>query len=578
MGDAGSQRHSRLWRFLDRCSYIAWDDESPLRRWGNRHPVWLVLAAILVVPVILAVLIAAVPVGLVVRLVQWTAATSRRLLGRGRWRNSLRLAGMTALQIPLFAALLLVVHWFLRLLVGMMHRNPIVELPASGQQFLAFVVFGFGFGLMLVMAAAFSWDRDETDPRELDIEGARDEMTRNLRSQATSDDIHPFFRAPEELRIRRRIADAATPVTLLLLLNVLLCFMINSASLAFHEAHFLWGEHVFTGVPDAAGLAVWLRLILSLLLSVVPLGLRETFGFEMVIPQPVPPYGTIMVFVVNAALTWVVLAFAYSLGRRAFQVRPPQSIPSGATPDTGPLPEWVDASLLADGAWLRFVEGDYEGAAERFSRAIELEPNTPCHYHYRGLSLLQAGRPREAITDLGVAIAAAPDSPDAFLCRGQARFQLGEFDEAMDDLSAAVRIDPDAPNARAWRALVFLAAGLVQRAKDDAEEVLRGGTGSALRLAALACAFVASGDPDLAARCLTQSQESGDREPEVLLEQARALAALSRMDECVGALRDALLADPELAVRAHEDPLLAVAMEQVPERPAQHESDVRPLS
>lgn len=78
-------------------------------------------------------------------------------------------------------------------------------------------------------------------------------------------------------------------------------------------------------------------------------------------------------------------------------------------------------------------EGDFAGAVEYHSKAIELRADNSIAYYNRGTSYLRSGMYRQAVDDLSQAIRLRREG-DTFNNRALAHAQLGEFDAAWADV------------------------------------------------------------------------------------------------------------------------------------------------
>ena len=97
--------------------------------------------------------------------------------------------------------------------------------------------------------------------------------------------------------------------------------------------------------------------------------------------------------------------------------------------------------------WAKQEQGDYTGAMEDFTRAIELKPDDTYAYTNR------AGVKRElddydgAIEDYNQAIKLKPDDANAYLGRGMAKVGLDDHLAAIEDFTTVIKLKPDNPTA-----------------------------------------------------------------------------------------------------------------------------------
>ena len=85
--------------------------------------------------------------------------------------------------------------------------------------------------------------------------------------------------------------------------------------------------------------------------------------------------------------------------------------------------------------------GQYPGAIEDFTKALELHP-TSAVQAYRGWTYLVVDAPKLALRDFELAIELDPKNADAYNGRGFARAKLGQHREAVQDAAEALRLGP----------------------------------------------------------------------------------------------------------------------------------------
>ena len=88
--------------------------------------------------------------------------------------------------------------------------------------------------------------------------------------------------------------------------------------------------------------------------------------------------------------------------------------------------------------------GQYPGAIEDFTKALELHPTSEVQA-YRGWTYLVADAPKLALRDFELAIELDPKNADAYNGRGFARAKLGRHSEAVQDAAEALRHGPTTP-------------------------------------------------------------------------------------------------------------------------------------
>ena len=88
--------------------------------------------------------------------------------------------------------------------------------------------------------------------------------------------------------------------------------------------------------------------------------------------------------------------------------------------------------------------GQYPGAIEDFTKALELHP-TSAVQAYRGWTHLVVDAPKLALRDFELAIELDPKNGDAYNGRGFVRASLGRHREAIQDAAEALRLGPTSP-------------------------------------------------------------------------------------------------------------------------------------
>jgi predicted Zn-dependent protease len=111
--------------------------------------------------------------------------------------------------------------------------------------------------------------------------------------------------------------------------------------------------------------------------------------------------------------------------------------------------------------------GEVSSAVAQIDALIQSQPQNPYFYELKGQTLLEAGRPAEAIGPLREAIAHAPDPTLIRVMLGQALIATHEprlADEAVTTLQAAILRDPDIPDAYTNLAMAYGRKGDVPHA------------------------------------------------------------------------------------------------------------------
>ncbi len=121
---------------------------------------------------------------------------------------------------------------------------------------------------------------------------------------------------------------------------------------------------------------------------------------------------------------------------------------------------------------LRLIEGDFNGAADAFTLALEGGGDRTVALSGRGVANLRLGKYGEAVDDFSGVLSTLPDESRFFHYRGTARHLKGDNETALEDLSKALELDPKNGTALFMRGIVFEALGRDDEAARDIGEAL----------------------------------------------------------------------------------------------------------
>lgn len=112
-----------------------------------------------------------------------------------------------------------------------------------------------------------------------------------------------------------------------------------------------------------------------------------------------------------------------------------------------------DADVLFGKAENLFANGDYQNAAELYSKVLAGDPENMNAYLRRGFCNSVLKKYDAAIADFSQVIEKHSDHPFAYISRGSAYNKTEDFKSALNDFDHALSIDPEnqeAYNNRGW--------------------------------------------------------------------------------------------------------------------------------
>jgi tetratricopeptide (TPR) repeat protein len=117
---------------------------------------------------------------------------------------------------------------------------------------------------------------------------------------------------------------------------------------------------------------------------------------------------------------------------------------------------------------LRRSQQDFDGAAESFSRRIELIPNDAAAHHELGDVYLRQNRHTEALAELTVAVMLDPSLARAHAAAAQVHLREGRYGDAAEAATRVLGLDPEHREARYTLATSLIRLG---RAEDGKKEL-----------------------------------------------------------------------------------------------------------
>jgi len=114
---------------------------------------------------------------------------------------------------------------------------------------------------------------------------------------------------------------------------------------------------------------------------------------------------------------------------------------------------WKAFGLLEDGIF-KVTKGDSKSAIDKFSKAIEMQPEMLDAYSFRGNAYCDLGQYQHALADLDYVIRKSSDHHAAYYNRSIARMALGESEFALADLDRAIELSPQEAGYYLHRSIV----------------------------------------------------------------------------------------------------------------------------
>mmetsp|Transcript_75101 Transcript_75101/g.140076 ORF Transcript_75101/g.140076 Transcript_75101/m.140076 type:complete len:410 (+) Transcript_75101:134-1363(+) len=134
-------------------------------------------------------------------------------------------------------------------------------------------------------------------------------------------------------------------------------------------------------------------------------------------------------------------------------------------------PDSPDAYVVR--GWLKYEDGDWDGALADLTRALELDPKNARAWSRRGVVRVLKGQIIEALADCRQAVKLEPDSALIWSHQGAVKFEAGDYKGAIEDCSKAISLKPSLSDAWVDRGGAKLELGNAAGAIDDYTEALR---------------------------------------------------------------------------------------------------------
>jgi tetratricopeptide (TPR) repeat protein len=187
----------------------------------------------------------------------------------------------------------------------------------------------------------------------------------------------------------------------------------------------------------------------------------------------------------------------------------------------------------------RFLDEDFSGAVEDYTKSIELDDTLSEAYLGRGLALGRAGLIKDGIADLDIYIKRNPKSSLGYTKRGVRYLWLGEGDKAKSDFEQALKLDPDNVEAHDDLGVVLAQQGLYDEAGDHFMSAIEIDTGYQSAYYNMALVNYLSNSHQQALVYIVNALALAPKSRDALILKAKILESLGREEEALSVLNDA---------------------------------------
>lgn len=126
-----------------------------------------------------------------------------------------------------------------------------------------------------------------------------------------------------------------------------------------------------------------------------------------------------------------------------------------------------------DEAWKLHGKGDFNGAIQLHTEAIDLNPNNALAYHGRGTAYDESRQYEAAIADYNKALEINPAYVEAYYNRGNTYSHLNNNERAIQDYNVAIQLNPDFAEAYGNRGFSYNELRQYERAIQDFNKVIK---------------------------------------------------------------------------------------------------------
>ncbi len=201
--------------------------------------------------------------------------------------------------------------------------------------------------------------------------------------------------------------------------------------------------------------------------------------------------------------------------------------------------------LLYNQAQVYSALGSHDEAIEKYTQALEMDPNYSEYYNERGSVFLHTGRFERAIEDYRKAIATSPPYPEAWANLGQCYRTMGRAEEAVAAYSRALDLEPDHLLARVGRAQTLDLLERSEEAEQDYDRALSLDANDPLLWANRAVLRYQRGAVEASLHDLDRAVELAPDNADLYQNRAVALESLGRQERAREDLRTYLELEPD---------------------------------
>lgn len=186
---------------------------------------------------------------------------------------------------------------------------------------------------------------------------------------------------------------------------------------------------------------------------------------------------------------------------------------------------------------------DYRQAIRNFDRVVELDPQNMRAYVKRGIAYGRAGDYPEAILDFDRVIELNPKDASAFHCRGTAYLGLGNFQQAINDSNRAIELNPQYARAYGSRCYAYLAIGEYHQAIRDCNRAIELNPKEAVFFINRGASYEKLGDYQQAVRDFDIGVDMNPKDPLAYFGRGMAFWEMGEQSQAIDDLKNAARLD-----------------------------------